>query len=81
MYCPGATNAEASNQHAPDAIGSFRVLVLPRTVIACTRRQDVHVVALADMLGDQPARVLDTRADIRTVAWSDEGEFHRRSNT
>ena len=75
------THAEATNQHAPDAIGSFRVLVLPRALIARARREDVHVMALADMLGDQPTRMLDTRADIRTIAWSDEGEFHRCSNT
>jgi hypothetical protein len=50
-------------------------------VIARARGQDVHVVAFADMLGDQPARMLDTSAEIRTVTRCDKGEFHWRSKT
>jgi hypothetical protein len=50
-------------------------------VIARARGQDVHVVTLANMLSDQPTRMLNTSADLGTITWRDEGEFHRRSNT
>ena len=49
------TDGEPPHQHAADAIGALGVFVLPGQRIARGRGQHVHVVALADLLGEQPA--------------------------
>jgi hypothetical protein len=49
-------------------------------VIARARRQHVHVVPLADVLGHQPAPMLDTSGNVGTVARRDKGEFHWSSD-
>jgi hypothetical protein len=45
-------------------------------MIACARRQDVYIVALADLLRNESAGVLGTRAHVGAVSRRDEGEFH-----
>ena len=73
-------DAESAHQDAPDAVRPFGVLVLPRAVIARARGQHVHVVARADLLRDEAARVLGTGADVGAVSRGDERELHRLSN-
>ena len=60
-------------------IAAYKAVSVVRSLVLAGH--DVHVVTLADMLSDQPTRMLDTGADLRTVARCDEREFHRRSNT
>ena len=69
------------------AIGVFGVLVRrnPLVMFMCIELMlnaaNLSFVAFADMLGNQPACMLDTSAEICTVARCDKGEFHRRSKT
>src|SRR5204863_7587188 len=72
----GAGAGEAPHRHAADAVGPFRVLVLPRDVVARARRQHFDLVLLGEPLGDKAAVVLGSAEDFRAVTLDDEGESH-----
>ena len=55
---------KASHGHPSDPIGAFRVLVLPRDIIPCTRRKHFDVVPLGESLGHQPAVVFRSPQDL-----------------
>ena len=67
---------EAPHGDAADAVGAFRVLVLPRDVVARAGRQHLDVVLRGEALGDEAAEMLGSAEDFRAVALDDEGEFH-----
>src|SRR6185436_5423486 len=67
---------EASHEHAADAIRAFPVIVLPRPRIAGSGRQHFDVVAQAELLGEQAARMFGAGRDFAAVAWRDERELH-----
>ena len=52
---------EMPHQHAANAVCALGVFVFPGQRIARARRQHVDVVALADLLGEQPARMFGAR--------------------
>ena len=53
LFVARLTDGEAADQRAADAVGAFRVLVLPGSRIARARREHVDVVPVADLLGQQ----------------------------
>src|SRR4030095_5896787 len=69
-------DGESSNEGAPDAIGTFRVLVLPRRGIARGRRQNIDIVTFGDLLRQQPAGVLRAGAELGAISGCDEGKLH-----
>ena len=69
-------DGEAPHEHAADAIRPLAVFVLPRPRIASRGRQHVDVVAQAQLLGNQAARVLGACRDFAAIPWRDERELH-----
>ena len=67
---------EAPHRDPAHAIGSFRVLVLPRDVVARAGGQHLDLVLLGEPLGDEAAVVLGSAEDLGAVALDDESEFH-----
>ena len=67
---------EPPDQHAANTVGPFRRFVLPRHRLARARRQHLDIVALADLLGEQAARVLRAAGDVAAVTRRDKGELH-----
>src|SRR5258705_22899 len=70
---------EAAHEHAADAVRAFPVLVLPRPRIAGGGRQHFDVVAHAELLVEQAARVLGARRHFAALPLRDEGELHAGS--
>ena len=71
---------EAPDGDAADAVGPFRILVLPGDVVAGAGRQHLDVVLRREPLGDQPAVVLRAAEHLGAVALNDEGESHDKAN-
>ena len=67
---------EPAHGDAADAVGAFRILVLPGDVVLRAAGQDVDVVAGGQALGDEAAQVLGSAEHLRAVALDDEGDFH-----
>ena len=67
--------ANRADGHAANPVVSFRILVLPGDVIARARRQHLDVVALHEVLGEQPARILGPTENLGPVALDDEREL------
>ena len=79
LFVPCLADGEAAHESAADAVGAFRVLVFPGSRVARARREHVHVVPVADLLGQHTARVVGTGGDVGAVARRDEGELHPES--
>ena len=67
-----ARDGEAAHGDAADAIGAFRVLVLPAHVVAGAGRQDVDLVLRREALRDEAAQVLGSAEHFGAIALDDE---------
>src|SRR5262245_12002033 len=72
----GLIHRKTPYQYAADTVRSFRVLVLPRSLVTRGGRQDLDVVAETQLLGEQPAGVLRAAGDLTTVARCHERKLH-----
>jgi hypothetical protein len=67
---------EAPDEHAPNTVGAFGILIEPGLWCPRTGGEHVDVVAFAHVFGQQPTRVFRPSADLGSVARCDERESH-----
>src|SRR5258708_2531500 len=67
---------EAPHGNAADSIRPLGILVLPRDVVLRAGRQDFHLVLRGEALGNQPAMVFGSAADLGAVALDDKTNSH-----
>src|SRR5471032_2386787 len=67
---------EPPHGHAANAVRALGILVRPRRVVARAGRQHVNIVLRREPLRHEPAQVLGSAEDLRSVSLNDERQFH-----